>query len=68
MKRTYQKKEGRYGTLYLFRVKYSDPDPACPTFSCKVWAYDEEAARLRFEEGEDGDGWRIEKIEKVEAR
>lgn len=69
----YQTKQGKHGTLYRFRVHYtSQPeiDDGQPYFESAImsWAYDEEHAREKFEESEDGDGWRITKISKMKVK
>lgn len=49
--------------MHKYRIRYRDPDPGCPVFSCVVSAYDAEHAEEKFRE--DGDDWLIVKIERV---
>lgn len=59
-------KPGLYGTLYLFKITYTDDSPEPNGFgeaTCKLWAYDYEHARERFVDSDD-EGWRILNIKK----
>lgn len=62
-------KPGRDGTLYLFRVEYTDQhDPAFGKDVIRLWAYDTNHAEERFVESEDADGWKVLSVERVRAR
>ena len=61
----YQTKQGRYGTLYRFRIVYRDQhDPASPDFDWYTWAYDPNHAEDNFLDSDD-EGWRILSINRV---
>ena len=61
----FQKKAGRYGTLYLFRIVYEDKyDFASPRFSTSSWAYDAGHAEDKFFDSDDQD-WKIISIVRV---
>lgn len=48
-------KPGKYGTLFLYRVRYQGPDPCQGEIAYRVWAYNEEHAQLKWEESFDSD-------------
>ena len=61
----WQKKPGRYGTLYRFRIVYRDHhDPASPDFEQFTWAYDAGHAEDKFYDTDDT-GWRILSVDRV---
>ncbi len=62
-------KPGRYGTLYLYLLRYTDRhDDGCPIFESRVWRYGVEHARDAFYESNDGDdGWALLSVERVRA-
>lgn len=43
-----------------YRIKYHDPDPGCPVFSCIIRAYDQEHALELF--FDDGDDWIVDSV------
>jgi len=58
-------KPGRYGTLYLYIIRYTDKhDYACPIFESRMWAYNLEHVSDRFDDSDD-DGWKILTIERA---
>lgn len=59
-------KPGLFGTLYLYRITYTDDSPEPSGFgeaTCEVWAYNAEHAREKFFDTDD-EGWRILAITK----
>ena len=50
---------GKHGTLYLFRVRYSPDGELCAPgeFSWTCWAYDEEHAQERWDDGNEDQGY-----------
>lgn len=59
--RATSKPDGHGATLYLYRVRYTDDDGGCPTFSSTVWAYNRDDATDRWLEAAfaGDDGWRV---------
>jgi hypothetical protein len=63
---SYQKKAGKYGTLYRFKVRYKDPyDPAFGVADWYTWAYDATHAEERFYETGEDEGWKVVSVDKV---
>lgn len=65
MAQAFVSKPGRHGTLYRFRIRYTDvADPCCMPDDWYVWAYNAEHAEQKFFDSDD-DGWKILGIERV---
>jgi hypothetical protein len=43
-------KPGKYGTLFLYRIRYQGPDPCQGEITYRDWAYSEEHAQLKWDE------------------
>lgn len=56
MPSSFRKKEGRYGTLYRYRIAYHHVSDADCEFVWYCWAYDTEHALDQFYDTPD-DGW-----------
>lgn len=64
-KRNAVTKQGKYGTLYLYEIVYTDlDDPCCPDFTTRMWGYDAEHVQERFYNTDDPD-WRIKSLKRV---
>lgn len=51
-------KQGKYGTLYLFRITFHDSiDPCFGADATRVWAYSDEHAREKFLDSSYGQGF-----------
>jgi len=67
MRERFVSKPGRHGTLYLFRIRYTDAhDPAFGEDAIRLWAYDADHAEQRFVEADD-EGWKVLSVERVRA-
>lgn len=53
----FRTKIGEHGTLYRFAVPYSGGEGHSAEWQC--WAYDAEHARDKFEESDEGEGWKV---------
>ncbi len=63
-------KQGTYGTLYRFRVEYTnDPqDGTDPIFAWDTWAYDEEHAIDAFyDAGATEEGWEALRVRRIRS-
>lgn len=63
-------KPGKYGTLFLYEIAYTDRperDDGQPYYSGtqRTWAYSIEHAVEKFYNAEDADGWRATSIRRV---
>ncbi len=56
-------KQGKYGTMYLYRIDYNDPiDPCFPITTTTQFAYSKEHVFDRWSESLNGDSFQIVNI------
>lgn len=61
-------KPGRYGTLYLFELEYTDSaDGGCPVFKTRKWAYDTDAVYLAWDDSLNSEGWTLLGVKRVNS-
>ena len=53
------RKQGKHGTLFLWRFMYSPNPELCAPEPWTCWAYDAEHARERWDDTNGEDGWEL---------
>lgn len=61
-------KQGAHGKLYRYEIEYKDPDPGCPVFEWRCWAYNSEHAIEKFYEGPEDNDWELLRIARMSDR
>ena len=59
-------KPGKYGTLYLYEITYTDSsDAGCGEMTARVWRYSLEHVVDAFDQSHDSDGWNLLRAARV---
>lgn len=58
-------KQGAHGKLYLYAIRYRDTAEHDNAHDCRLFGYNEEHVRERFDDSADADGWEIVSVKRV---